>query len=1775
MIIWIASYPRSGNTLVRIILNSVFGYGTYSKYNDPADIGADRKMMELVGHKMLDSNWDDAYRKMKQSDRLYFVKTHNYPEDDSKAIYVARDGRCSIVSYWHYLIDFGKEHPLSDFIKGTVGFGSWSEHLNAWDPFNRNNTLLIKYEDLLTNPINEIDKIAKFTDLCVVKEWKNDFRSFQKINPRFFRQGDMAKGISEIKGDDFNLFWSLHGNWMEKTGYSEKNTSASENNKDIDTDTSNQIQDIDIQTRPSEKIKSETLQERTSADSNEDVDLSIVIATKDRAELLDEMLISLEYAADGVRYEVIVIEGGSADDTLEVLKSHGIKRVYSEVEYLGERRHAWSQLYNFGFSQANGRWAMYASDDIIFEEACISRALKILNQQPPNVAGGIFFYKNEIAEAGWDDYGIDYTFGKKLLMNYGIIRLDYFHEVGGLNEEYKFYCADGDLCFKLYESGRTLIPLPECFVIHNNVMDSVKQANADASTEDIRLYSQRWGHYGTTSKEPNGRRLMWRDFKEIPTVISGTLMDLKKASLWYEGQPLKLHLGCGQNHLEGYINIDFPSDEHTVQKAANADLFTDITTLAFPPASINEIRSHHVFEHFDRSTALALLCKWHEWLVPDGLLIIETPDLEASIQLLNSKEIAYKEKQGVLRHLFGSHEAKWAVHMDGWDGEKFKHMLSALGFEINRIEFDQWKMLRNITVTAKKSTMSDIEIIIENAKVLLRDSMVDESDSEEKKWDVWCNNFEKALHKMSMPDNSYSALPPTPPSSQETSQPSIDKFKTLVSEEKIGKIAGMIFSKDRAMQLDALLRSFYLNCKDKEFIDLKVIYKTSNLFHKSHYERLQATYDSVKFILESDFKKDLLSNLDGFEYVLFMVDDNIFIKEFSVSEIMNSLLFEKEAIGFSLRLGENIKFHYPSNSAQVQPELKSLNDKMLKVNWTNASGYFGYPLEVSSSVYRIKDLFGLLNDLDYQNPNTLESELARNRDRFISDKRYLLCYDKSIAFCNPANIVQDVFKENRKGNSKEYSPYNLGRLFDEGFVIDIHKYRDFLPEACHKEIGYDLIKVIKEDAERLSNIRIYYETPDLEQIGFDDSNSENNGEAALLPYLIRPGDVVFDVGANQGEWSRKILSVQPNVTLYAFEPVEPTFNMLTENLSDTKANIYNIALSKRSGKKTFYHYNQSSQSARMSTFYRRNSVEENLNIQPVSVRINTKSLSSFCKAHAVDKINFLKIDTEGAELDVLKGAETLLKNNKIEAIQFEYGGTYTDAGITLKEICALLTEYGYVIFRILPDGLAYISKWHESLENYRYSNYLAVSKNIAPGFEPMRGLSLFEEGDYPVVSIYMAVYNSGKYLKDTLDSILNQTFKNFELIISDDGSTDNSLDILRQYASKDKRIKLLKLKHSGVVNARNKAIKKCSPRSKYLMNHDSDDISLPNKLEKLIEYLGTHPEISIAGCFAEYFDDEENIKGQPPIEWKPDRIRETFGDMNSMIHSAAVIRREVFDKIGSYDKDFPAAQDYDFFARALMAGFEMANIPEALHRIRLHPESIGSAKSELQQDLAKKVQSTYAAFFNQRSGLIESESFKENSIHDDAMPDSGVKLHLGCGNIKIPDFINVDIDQNLSAVDVVDDITELNKFSIDSASLIYACHVLEHFNHNEILPILRRWMEVLKPNGELRISVPDIDRIIKIYHKNWQHFQTPPSAPWIGLIYGGQGNQWDFHKTGFNFIWLKHLLEQVGFTEIEEYPHSPHWLGLQDASLAHETFNEYISLNVKAKKPFEPSKGIK
>ena len=208
MIIWIASYPRSGNTFLRVILNSVFGLETYSIYDDRFDIGKDEATSDVVGHKMLPDDFDlEAAR---AGSELFLMKTHDYVDNpDDRVIYLVRDGRQSSVSYRHYINSFvGEGCELRDVLYGNVHFGTWAEHVAKWDPARRENTLFLKFEDLVSSPHSFLEEISRFIGVEIKTESIPGFEELHEINPKFFRKGKADSWKQELTAAENDLFWS-------------------------------------------------------------------------------------------------------------------------------------------------------------------------------------------------------------------------------------------------------------------------------------------------------------------------------------------------------------------------------------------------------------------------------------------------------------------------------------------------------------------------------------------------------------------------------------------------------------------------------------------------------------------------------------------------------------------------------------------------------------------------------------------------------------------------------------------------------------------------------------------------------------------------------------------------------------------------------------------------------------------------------------------------------------------------------------------------------------------------------------------------------------------------------------------------------------------------------------------------------------------------------------------------------------------------------------------------------------------------------------------------------------------------------------------------------------------------------------------------------------------------------------------------------------------------------------------------------------------------------
>lgn len=206
----------------------------------------------------------------------------------------------------------------------------------------------------------------------------------------------------------------------------------------------------------------------------------------------------------------------------------------------------------------------------------------------------------------------------------------------------------------------------------------------------------------------------------------------------------RLHLGCGDVYLRGYLNVDLPPAEGVVSGTSRPDVESDVMSVRCAPEVLAEIRLHHLFEHFDRAQALALLLRWYRWLKPGGQVTIETPDFEGCV--VNFSERTAGDQGVILRHIFGSQEAPWAQHLDGWSPNRFRHVLGALGYtdvSTSRTHSDKRGLLPNVLVKARRPREGGPmrEEQVGNALLILREAMNGDAPSEQQLFERWRTQF--------------------------------------------------------------------------------------------------------------------------------------------------------------------------------------------------------------------------------------------------------------------------------------------------------------------------------------------------------------------------------------------------------------------------------------------------------------------------------------------------------------------------------------------------------------------------------------------------------------------------------------------------------------------------------------------------------------------------------------------------------------------------------------------------------------------------------------------------------------------------------------------------------------------------------------------------------------------------------------------------------------------------------------------------------------------------
>jgi len=220
--------------------------------------------------------------------------------------------------------------------------------------------------------------------------------------------------------------------------------------------------------------------------------------------------------------------------------------------------------------------------------------------------------------------------------------------------------------------------------------------------------------------------------------------------------------------------------------------------------------------------------------------------------------------------------------------------------------------------------------------------------------------------------------------------------------------------------------------------------------------------------------------------------------------------------------------------------------------------------------------------------------------------------------------------------------------------------------------------------------------------GENNGDMHSNGEFHWLRKTLPQCQVVFDVGANVGDWTALALSNNPAIRVHCFEPSMATFQHLQARSFGEQVSLNHVGLSDSAGEVTMHLF---APEAGTNSLYRR----EGLDIAQAQVeQVRLDTLDAYCQRQAVNQIDLLKLDVEGHELMVLKGATQLLAQDGIRRIQFEYGGTFIDARILLKDMVELLLPYGYRLHKIYPHELRPVERYEQRLENFQYQNWVAL-----------------------------------------------------------------------------------------------------------------------------------------------------------------------------------------------------------------------------------------------------------------------------------------------------------------------------------------------------------------------------------------------------------------------------------------------------------------------------------
>jgi glycosyltransferase involved in cell wall biosynthesis len=705
----------------------------------------------------------------------------------------------------------------------------------------------------------------------------------------------------------------------------------------------------------------------------------------------------------------------------------------------------------------------------------------------------------------------------------------------------------------------------------------------------------------------------------------------------------------------------------------------------------------------------------------------------------------------------------------------------------------------------------------------------------------------------------------------------------------------LFFSKDRPLQLDAALRSWQRHCRDAESAAVKVLYKASTSRMLSFYRRLMQEHPEVDFVREGDFRRDVLVLLAQQDYVVFVVDDSIFVRDFSLAGMTSALGRHPEAIGFSLRLGRNTTYCYMTDQAQSLPVFEAGAEGALKFRWPGAACDFGYPLELSSSIYRGELILPLLKEIDFKNPNTLEEAIYQNSVRFRESHPFLLCPEISLALAVPLNRVQEEVKSNRAGSNPGFSADALAVSFAQGQRIDTAALDGFTPRGCHQEVEFKIAPA----AEPVPLVTVIMPC-------YNQAQYLPEAVASVVAQTFADWEIII---VNDGSPDDTSEAARGLIKQYAGRRIR-----LLEKKNGGLASARNAGIGVAAGAYIL-------------------PLDADDKIEPAML----EKTAALLDAEPGIAVAYTDIAHFGAVEKVIQAAEFDFKkiclNNQLNYCSlfrrevWERVGGYRswlygyedwdfwiacgERGLVARRIPGAMLQYRVKNSSMYTVALAHDRDLRARIILNHPALYDANKRREAgaiwsnPPLPPPPGT--------PKVSVVVPTHDRPVFLARALQSVLDQTLQDFEILVANDRGIDVS-SVIARFSSRARIIYLAEPAGKGIAAARNSGMRAAS--GKYIAHLDDDDLFHPDHLQTLVTFLessGNKAAYTDAWCAEEELADGHYKVVRREVlysaDWDKDRILvQNFVPTLCFMHE-----RTTGIAAGEFDEQLPTHEDWDYW----------------------------------------------------------------------------------------------------------------------------------------------------------------------------------------------------------------------------------------------------------------------